>query len=251
MKLAIAFGALALGAGGSTVTTLPRPAFPSAGWTAYAPNAFTLVSSRYEAPGNLEHDTITAPANSFRGLAGQQLITTANRSFGIYGTDGSTGRYLVAYDKAGHTLYAFDFKNYGWPPRIRPGEREFVYEQPQWAAEAGGVLYVETTHLTYARSSYGQNAYITAIDLKTKGAIWRSAPLVANAQNFVVTPHYLITGYGFTNETDYLYALDRKTGLGAGIVKLPSAPEDLTRQGSLIHVRTYDHVVVVRLRGEA
>ncbi len=251
MKVAIALGALALGAGGFTVTTLPRPAFPRAGWAAYAPNAFTLVSSRYEAPGNLEHDSIMAPANSFRGLPGQQLITTANRSFGIYGKDGSTGRYLVAYDRVGHALYTFDFKNYGWPPRIRPGEREFVYEQPQWAAEAGGVLYVETTHLTYARSSYGQNAYITAIDLKTRRPIWRSGPLVANARNFVVTPHYLITGYGFTNETDYLFALDRKTGRGAGIVQLPSAPDTITRQGSLIHVRTYDHVIVVRLRGKA
>jgi hypothetical protein len=249
MRTAIALGALALGSGGFTVTTPPRPAFPGPGRPSYAPNALALVSSRYQAPGNLENDTIGAPANTFRGLPGQELISTPNRTFGIYGKDGSTGRYLVAYDKRGRALYAFDFKNYVWPPRIRAGERDFVYEAPVWAQEVGDTLYVENAHSTYARSSYGQNAYITAIDLRTKRARWRSPPLVANARNFLVTPHYLITGYGFTKEPDYLFALDRKTGNGSGIVKLPTAPEKITRQGSLIHVRTYDHVVVVRLKG--
>jgi hypothetical protein len=207
------------------------------------------VSSRYQAPGNLENDSHTAPADSFHGLPGQTLLFTANRNFGIYGKDGSTGRDLVAYDKRGHALYAFDFENYGWPPRIRKGEREFVWEQPVWAEERSGVLYVENAHSTYARSSYGQNAYITAIDLKTRHAIWRSNPLVANTQNFLVTNRYLITGYGFTDEPDYLFVLDRKTGDSVGVLKLPNAPEHISWQGTAIRVRTYDHVVVVRLRG--
>ena len=31
---------------------------------------------------------------------------------------------------------------------------------------------------------------------------------------------------------------------------LPNAPETIRRQGALIRVRTYDHVVVVRVKGE-
>ena len=111
------------------------------------------------------------------------------------------------------------------------------------------VLYVETTHLTYARSSYGQNAYITAIDLNTERAVWRSSPLVANARNFLVTPRYLVSGYGFTNEPDYLFALDRRTGKSVGFLNLPSAPETIAWQSGQIRVRTYDHVVIVRLKG--
>jgi hypothetical protein len=247
MRIAIVLGALALGTG-VPVTVLPRPAFPTQNYLGYAPNGLVQTSSRYQAPGNLENDFHLAPANSFRGLPGQSLVITANRTFGIYGKDGSTGRYLVAYDKRGHALYAFDFANYGWPPRIRKGEREFVWEQPLWAEERSGVLYVENAHSTYARSSYGQNAYITAIDLKTKRFLWRSAPLVANAQNFLVTRRYVVTGYGFTDEPDYLFALDRRTGQVAALVKLPNAPERITWQGTAIRVRTYDHVVVVRLR---
>ena len=59
------------------------------------------------------------------------------------------------------------------------------------------MLYVQNGHLTYAKSSYGQNAYITAIDAQTKRRLWRSKALVANAQTFAVTPDYLLTGYGY------------------------------------------------------
>jgi hypothetical protein len=161
----------------------------------------------------------------------------------LYGKDGASARILLD-----RHLHAFDFQHYVWPPRIAPGEREFVYEEVVWAREAGGVLYVENGHWTYAKSSYGQNAYVTAFDLKTKKRAWRSKALVANARTFVVTPDYLVTGYGFTAEPDWLYLLERKTGRVLERLKLPSAPERVTRKGNRITVRTYDHVVVVRLK---
>ena len=118
-----------------------------------------------------------------------------------------------------------------------------------WAREANGVLYVQNAHLTYARSSYGQNAYITAIDAQTTRRLWRSRALVANAQTFAVTPDYLVTGYGFTAERDWLYLLDRRTGRVVERLSLPSAPEKITRRGKRFLVRTYDHVLTVELRG--
>ena len=64
-----------------------------------------------------------------------------------------------------------------------------------------------------------------------------------------MTPHYLLTGYGFTAEPDYLYLLDRRTGRVVERLTLPSAPEKITRSGKRFVVRTYDHVVTVGLRG--
>src|SRR5262249_25299662 len=154
--------------------------------------------------------------------------------FILYGRDGSTGRYLVAYNRGPIPLYAFDFTAYGPPPRARPGNRGLVYEQPQWAQERGGVLYVENAHLTYATASYGQNAYITAINLTTKRRIWRSPALVANALNFLITQNYVIAGYGFTNERDYLYLLDRRTGRVLDRLLLPNGPETIRLQGNLL-----------------
>ena len=239
MRLAAGAIALALGAGGLTLTTLPRPGFPGPATKPGGPHRLVLVSSRYLAPG----------------LGGVVRTTEAPKRFGaldlvggtgplaFYGTDGASARVVLAPAR-----YAFDFANYVWPPRIKPGEREFVYEQVVWAHEANGVLYVENAHLTYASSSYGRNAYITAIDLKTKRKVWRSPALVANAQSFLVTDRYLITGYGFTNEPDYLYLLDRATGTVVDRLDLPTGPERITWQGHDIKVRTYDHVVVARLK---
>jgi hypothetical protein len=246
MRLALALGALALGAGGVTLRVLPRPSFPAPAGAPGGPHRLVLVSSRFSSPG--VGRTEVSAGTPFHGQALQTIFVTGNRLFLLYGKDGSTVRYLVAEDKRFNPLYAFDFASYAWPPRIKPGEREFVYEQPVWAQEVGGTLYVENAHSTYASSSYGQNAYITAIDLKTRRAVWRSPALIANATTFLVRGRYLITGYGFTDETDYLYLLDRSTGKVVDRLLLPTAPEKITWQGPLIHVRTYDHVVVVRLR---
>lgn len=247
MRLAIALGALVFGTGGFTVTTLPRPAFPGPATARTGSDLLTLVSSRRVGVSNVFSTSATGP--SFRGLPPQTIFNTANRRFVVYGKDGATGRYLVAYDRGADALYGFDFASLAWPPRIKPGDRSLVYEQPQWAQESDDVLYVENANLTYAASSYGRNGYLTAIDLKTRRTIWRSPALVGNALDFLVTPRYLITGYGFTNEPDYLYVLDRRSGRVLGGLLLPNGPETITRKGNVVHVRTYDHVVVARLRG--
>lgn len=232
---------LAVGATALTITTPPRPPFPGPVTGAPAAKRLVIVSSRKISPG-LSGDQschIFGVPETTRGLPLQRGLCTG---FALYGKDGASARILLT------KRYGFDFTNYVWPPRTRPGERGFVYEEIVWAREASGVLYVENAHSTYARSSYGQNAYITAFDVKTKGRLWRSKALVANAQTFAVTPDYLITGYGFTAEPDWLYLLDRRTGRVVERLALPSAPEKITRSGKSFVVRTYDHVLTVRLR---
>ncbi len=241
MRLAAAAVALGLGASGLTVTTLPRPGFPGQAAAPTGPHRLVLVSSKYHAPQlGASTPLIGSVPRSFRGM---RLVGTAG-PFPVYGADSASARYLVSPGR-----FAYDFGNYVEPPRIKPGDREFVYEQIVWAHETGGVLYVETAHSTYASSSYGRNAYITAIDLMTQKKLWRSPALVANAQTFLVTDRYLVTGYGFTAEPDYLYLLDRRTGRVVDRLSLPTGPERITWQGKDINVRTYDHDVVVRMKG--
>ena len=247
MRVAAAAAALAVGASGISVTTLPRPAFPPsvAGVEASAPVKLTLIASHSHAPTASDHSS-AAPAGAPLQFDGVELLGAID-NFAVYGRDGLSTRLLLAFDGKGRFRYGFDFKNYVWPPRIAPGERELVYEEIVWAREVGGVLYVENAHWTYARSSYGLNGYITAIDLKTKKALWRSRALVANARTFVVWRNYLVTGYGFTAEPDYLYVLDRRTGKTVARLALPSGPERIVLRGDRVHVRTYDHDVVVEL----
>ena len=67
--------------------------------------------------------------------------------------------------------------------------------------------------------------------------------------NFVLLNDTVVTGYGFTAEPDYFYALDRATGKVKGRLLLPSAPEMIARHGNELTVTTYDHRVVVRVTG--
>ena len=208
------------------VTVLPRPHFPApAAGAGKSTVHFEIVSS-----------TAADPSREVR--------SPSSRPLGLEGPDGGTMHVVVAPGR-----YAYDFHRYARPPRIAPGEREFVYEQTVYAKEAAGLLFVETAHSTYAKSSYGLNAYLNAVDLKTRKLRWRSPALVANAGNFVLLNETIVSGYGFTSEPDYMYAIDRATGRVKGRLLLPSAPERIARHGGVLTVDTYDHRLTIRVAG--
>jgi outer membrane protein assembly factor BamB len=213
-------------AAGATTTVLPRPGFPApVNGAGSGTVRFTILSSTTADPAR------DVPAPRPRGVR-------------IDGPDGNTMHLVVG---PGYTL---DLKNYAWPPRIARGERDYVYEQVVYANHAqDGKLYVETAHQTYAKSSYGRNGYLQAIDPKRGKLLWRSPAQVANAYNFVLLNDTVVTGYGYTDEPDYLYAIDRATGKVKGRVLLPSAAIRIARHGSTLTVDTYDHRVVVRVAG--
>lgn len=194
------------------------------------PNAFLQIAGDLPA---------TVPAN-FLGLR----IVAAVRSdpvLAIYGEDFADGRYLLAADAAsGRIAWAMDFSAYQWPRRFEPSEKEYVRMATRWAALESGVLYVSHAHDTYARSSRGDNAYISALDAATGTLLWRSRPLVSNAGNFIVKGDAIISGYGFTGEKDSLYVLNRADGRIVRQVPLDSAPEVLAEREGKLFVRTYN-----------
>jgi hypothetical protein len=155
---------------------------------------------------------------------------------------------LVIRDKISKKEKAvFDFKNFVYSPEFEPKVKQFVFQNALWAYEELGVLYVCHAHSTYANSSEGMNAYITAIDWKKKKILWRSQPLVSNAINFVVKGPHIITGYGFTREGAKLYALDKKTGAVKGEIELAKARtgkkhiEFLYIKGNVIYAKAFDN----------
>jgi hypothetical protein len=208
------------------VTVLPRPPFhPPAPGAGTGQVAFQILSSTTADPGRSVHQPSSKPLR-------------------LEGPDGNTLHVVVAPGR-----YTFDFRKYAWPPRIAPGEREFVYEETVFAKEAAGLVFVETAHSTYSKSSFGLNAYLNAVDLETRKLRWRSPALVANAGNFVLLNDTIVSGYGFTDEPDYLYAIDRGTGRVKGQLLLPSSPERIARHGNVLTVDTYDHRLTIRVTG--
>jgi len=167
----------------------------------------------------------------------------------VYGRNGGEGRYLVALDSSGAFRYGFDFVNYAYAPGVPQRERDYVYQHLAWAAEEEGTLYVSHSHNTYARSSNGMNAYLTALDARTGRVLWRSPSLVSNASNFELVGGLVVSGYGFTGEPDFLFLLDKRTGEVRQRLPVPSGPTYIIRKGERVHVRTYDRDLVLRLSG--
>ena len=178
---------------------------------------------------------------SFRGGKLVSALGAPSRMLLTYGTDFSSGRYLIIADKALKQVEAaLDFSAYTRGPADKAADRGFTYQQVNWATVEDGVLYVSTGHRTYAASSGGRNAYLTALDLASGALRWRSQPLVCNAQNFLLLEDAIICGYGFTSEPDHLYVLDRASGKVAQRLKLKTGPSYILRQKDRVLVRTYN-----------
>jgi hypothetical protein len=160
------------------------------------------------------------------GFALTEAIRGADHSIAFYSTHG--GDSVVVRDAIGDSLGAFGLA--AWPPD----------QKPQWAQVQDGVLFLGTYHMTYASSTAGKNAFITAIALRTGELLWQSEPLVCNTWNFLLRDGWIISGYGFTAEPDFLYVLDAKTGEVAQRKPLKSGPEVILENGGTLYVRTYD-----------
>ena len=159
-------------------------------------------------------------------------------------TDNFDPYLLDVFDKnTGKCLVTLNMCRFYYPEQYVQEDVYFIGESIRWAQSKDNVIYVCTTHPTYA-SSASQNAYITAIELNDTyddyKVLWRSEPLVANADNFVIFGDYIICGYGFTNEPDFIYVLDRATGVKMDTYPVKTGPDYFYVDGNDLYVRTYD-----------
>ena len=102
-----------------------------------------------------------------------------------------------------------------------------------------GILYVSTGHKGYTINN-PSTGYITAINLGTGEVLWKSAPQVSNAYNFEIIGDVIICGYGFTDEDDFLYVLNRTNGQVMEQIPLKSMAEYIVAKDSTLYVRTYN-----------
>ncbi len=198
---------------------------------------------------------LQAPGETYFDLA--KVIRSGDRLMAIYGDPPNSfgvvlnSRILAIHDLASRRdPVVLDLLTYALGPDGSAGAHGMAFQEVRWAEAVDGVLYVSNAHRLGSAGSSGLNGYITAIELKTLRVIWRSGPLVANSDNFIVTGDHLVTGYGFTDEDDYLFTLDRWTGQVTGRVRVPSAPEYLYLQDGLLHVRCYDTDLLFRFEAE-
>ncbi len=178
---------------------------------------------------------------SYRGARLMRAIEYDSTVFFFYADQHWEARYLVAMDPGvRQPRYVLDFNHWQYPPEFLPGDYGFIEMDTRWAVERDNVLYVSHCHRTYAESSCGLNAYVTAIDLTDFSIIWRSQPLVSNTVNFEVRGDFIITGYGFTDEPDFLYILNRITGEKVERYPVKTGPDYVISRNDSLFVRTYN-----------
>lgn len=158
-----------------------------------------------------------------------------------YGADYSEGYILKIYDvNTKEILYSLDFSAYRYSPTYVEEYYDFIEQRITWAMIKDHILYVSTSHNTYAESSNNQNAYLTAIDLTDNSIVWRSEALVDNAYDFQMIGDVIVCGYGFTAEPDYLYQISRLSGKVLDRISLKSAPSYIIQKDDVLFVRTYN-----------
>lgn len=167
-------------------------------------------------------------------------IDHAEHGVFVYGGGYPQGRYLAVTDRSFSVQSFLDFAQWEYAPATAAGAGSYVQQRVTWADVSDGVLFVAFGHNTYAKSSGGNNAYISALDLTSGDLLWRSDPLVSNGRNFVLREGWIIAGYGFTAEDDFLHIIDTRDGSTARSVKVKSGPELLFVKDDQLYVRTYD-----------
>lgn len=101
---------------------------------------------------------------------------------------------------------------------------------------ADGKLYFNEACQSYSREAGGQCSSLVRVDPRAGRVDWRTAPLTSN-NVFLLHGPYVVAGYGFTNEPDALFLLDRATGRVVSTHGLDSAHSYLEfRDGELLAV---------------
>ena len=133
----------------------------------------------------------------------------------------------------------FDLREYQYSTEYVEADYDFIDQNLFYAAVRDNVLYLATGHYTYAESC-PQTAYITAVDLTDNSVLWKTEPLTCNARGFAFVDDYIICGYGFTAEDDYLKIVRTDTGEVVQEIPVKTAPDYIIRQDGILYVRTYD-----------
>jgi len=109
------------------------------------------------------------------------------------------------------------------------------------ARMVGMTLYFDINYNGYASIMKKKTGYLAALDLEREKIAWVTKNLTSSWRGFLVSGDVIYTGYGFTDEPDFLYVLNRHTGKKLKTVKLKSAHTYLIEKEGRLYIRTYDH----------
>lgn len=200
-------------------------------------NTFEIPDPYGDTAGNLP-DEIN---ENWNGLMITKAFYDDSYIYCTYGNDFGEGYILDIYDvNSLKIVYSLDFSNYYFECEYTKADYGSMYHKINWASIKDNILYIAHGYNTYAKETEYRNAYITAIDLSDMSIIWNTDALVCNSNNFLIIDDVIISGYGFTDEPDYLYQININNGKIIDRISLKTAPSYLVKKDNILFVRTYD-----------
>ena len=107
-----------------------------------------------------------------------------------------------------------------FPPKNRASDID--RQSVDWAVVKDGILYFSISGLL--GFDHGLNAYVVAIDTATDKTLWVSKPNTCNSNNFLIIDNSIVCGFGESGKNDYVYVLNRFTGVRKQQLWVASSP---------------------------
>ncbi len=115
-------------------------------------------------------------------------------------------------------------------------------------AVVGTTLYFDINHNGYAADLKNKTGYLVALDVYKAKVLWSSPALTSSFRGFLVVGDYIIAGYGFTAEPDFLFLVNRHTGEIVQKEKIKTMHDYIIPKDGKLHVRCYDTNYVYELK---
>jgi len=162
--------------------------------------------------------------------------------------DGDNGRLFLNVSYSGGGVYGgYNFEEFIDPPdRGESLFADMAEQEIKYARFVDDILYVSMGHRTYASAS-PHTSYMMAIS-ESGEVLWKSEDQVCGSNNFVIAGDSIICGYGFTDEPDYIYVLNRENGKVQDRIKVKTSPYYFIPVGEgELYVLTYDTVYLYQM----
>lgn len=194
----------------------------------------------------LHSQKIYNPTNKFL----QYRIKTGGYHVLLFGEGYGNVTKVIVTDINEKKLYiAYDFENFRFAPKRQKSDSRFNDDQDILdIVIEGNIMYVAHSGHTYSISYGNQTGYITAINMLTDEILWTSLPKTNNCSQIEIVGNSIIAGYGFTQETDFLFVLDKYSGHRVQKIVLKKSPDYIVVKEDLAYVRTYNYDYVFSIK---
>lgn len=125
--------------------------------------------------------------------------------------------------------------------------KDSLFQRVEWAVVKDGVLYFSECAST-APDKNSQGYYLVAVDINTDETLWISKPRTVNSSNFLIVDNSIICGLGGSGIPDYIYVLNRYTGVKTREYWIPTAASWFAiGEDKTLYVTLYDKHVAFKI----